>query len=163
MTIRRARRDEAAALTALAIRAKASWGYSPQALAGWRDALTITPRKIERQPVWVREAPDGTVIGFHALRKLDDGSGWELDDLWVAPAWQRRGIGTALLRHALEQAGALGARALSIDADPLAEPFYVRCGAVRTGACPAPIPEDPARVRPQLRIDLAVRAAAASA
>jgi ribosomal protein S18 acetylase RimI-like enzyme len=160
MPIRRARPDEADALTQLASRAKAVWGYPAAALDAWRDALTVTPHKIESRPVWVFEASaGGPVLGFHALRELAPAD-WELDDLWVDPAHQRRGVGSALMRHAVALARALGAHSLSIDADPNAEPFYAACGAVRIGAVPAPIAGDPARVRPQMRIDVAERTAA---
>jgi hypothetical protein len=45
---------------------------------------------------------------------------------------------------------AVRVRPATIDSDPNAEPFYLACGAERTGAIPAPIAGQPARVRPQL-------------
>ena len=38
-SIRRAREDEADALTALALRSKAHWGYSPDQIEAWRPVL----------------------------------------------------------------------------------------------------------------------------
>ena len=77
-------------------------------------------------------------------------SAWELDNLWVAPEFMRRGIGRSLLRHALGTAARGGAVEVTVDADPNAEAFYVSCGAIRRGEVAAPIRGEPARVRPQL-------------
>ena len=73
-----------------------------------------------------------------------------LDHLWVLPAFMRRGVGGALLAHALQHARAGGAREMRIDADPHAEAFYASHGAVRVGQVSAPIEGQPHRVRPQL-------------
>ena len=52
-------------------------------------------RRIAEQEVWVAEA-DGRVVGFASI-----GDGW-LDDLYIAPGHQRRGIGDALFARAKE-------------------------------------------------------------
>ena len=66
------------------------------------------------------------------------------------PQLMDRGIGRALVAHALETAARGGASAVIVDADPNAEGFYLACGGVRCGEVPAPIPGEPGRVRPQL-------------
>jgi GNAT superfamily N-acetyltransferase len=95
---------------------------------------------------------DGRVAGFYTL--VPAPRDWELDNLWVHPRWMAQGIGRALLRHALEAARSGGASRVRVDSDPNAEPFYLACGALRTGSVPAPIPGDPGRARPQLEFDL---------
>src|SRR5207245_9079332 len=75
---------------------------------------------------------------------------WELDHFWVLPPFMDRGIGRALVAHALETAARGGASSVTVDADPNAESFYLACGGVRCGEVPAPIPGEPGRVRPQL-------------
>jgi GNAT superfamily N-acetyltransferase len=50
------------------------------------------------------------------------------------PAWQGRGLGTALLRHVLAAAQAQGAHALWCDARQSALPFYQRFGLAAEGA-----------------------------
>ena len=50
------------------------------------------------------------------------------------PAWQGRGLGTALLRHVRAAARAQGARTLWCDARQSALPFYQRLGLVAEGA-----------------------------
>jgi ribosomal protein S18 acetylase RimI-like enzyme len=95
---------------------------------------------------------DGRRAGFYTLAPAP--RDWELDNLWVDPRCMAQGIGRTLLRHALQAARAGGAMRVHVDSDPNAEPFYLACGAVRTGSVPAPIPGDPGRVRPQLAFDL---------
>jgi GNAT superfamily N-acetyltransferase len=80
--------------------------------------------------------------------------GFELDHLWVSPSFARQGIGRALLTHAVNTARLAGVSSIAIDADPNAEAFYVACGAVRRGVVPAPIQGNPARVRPQLSLEI---------
>lgn len=52
-----------------------------------------------------------------------------LDHLWVVPEKFGTGIGRALFQHALQQAEALGAEFLELEADPHAVGFYERMGA----------------------------------
>ncbi|MGI4738214.1 MAG: GNAT family N-acetyltransferase [Janthinobacterium lividum] len=49
------------------------------------------------------------------------------------PAWQGRGLGTALLRHTMALARAQGARTLWCDARQNTLPFYARFGLVPEG------------------------------
>jgi ribosomal protein S18 acetylase RimI-like enzyme len=88
------------------------------------------------------------IVGFYSL--APSGQAWELDNLWVAPQFMRRGFGRSLLAHALEVAFQGGASSVTVDADPNSESFYLASGAVRCGEVPAPIPGEPHRVRPQL-------------
>lgn len=148
--IRPAAPREAAELTDIARAAKATWGYPDAVLAAWREQLSITESEIALRPVFVALV-DGGIAGFYSLAPGSEE--WELDNLWVKPSHARRGIGRALLAHARERAREGGASALLVDADPNAEPFYFRAGAIRVGEIPAPIAGDPARVRPQLRLD----------
>ncbi|MFT3800935.1 MAG: GNAT family N-acetyltransferase [Burkholderiaceae bacterium] len=147
--IRRARPGEADALTALCRRAKAHWGYSADQIARWRDELTVHADVLATHPAWVAER-DGRAIGYCLLRAGEPY--WCLEDLFVDPAAIGQGVGRGLMAVALTAARDGGARGLAIDADPHAEPFYLAQGARRVGTCAAPIPGEPARVRPQLLI-----------
>lgn len=150
---------EAPALTALAFDAKSHWGYPAEAMEAWREDLRITPDVLAR-PHGIASV-GGRIAGFYTLSPAP--RDWELDNLWVDPRCMAQGIGRALLRHALEAARAAGAARVRIDSDPHAERFYLACGALRTGAVPAPLPGDPGRVRPQLEFPLARGAGAADA
>ena len=90
----------------------------------------------------------GEVAGFYSL--APSAGSWSLEGFWVLPELMQRGVGHALLRDALETAFGGNAVVVAVDADPNAERFYLRCGAVRVGEMTAPIPGDADRIRPQL-------------
>lgn len=126
--IRRARPDEAAALSALILRSKAHWGYSQTQLDGWRDQLTIAAETIARDPVYCAEA-EGMLAGVMHLKPLEDGEAL-LDDLFIEPRFIGAGVGGALWRQAATLARQLGARTMTLYADRHAIPFYQHMGAV---------------------------------
>jgi ribosomal protein S18 acetylase RimI-like enzyme len=145
--LRPATSDEAAVLSALAMQAKAHWGYPAEALERWRTELAVSPTAVRERPTVVAEV-GSKVVGFYSLRP--SGESWELFDLWVLPGFMRQGVGRALLSHALAIAARAGVTKVTVDADPNAESFYLQNGAIRFGEVPAPIPGQPGRVRPQL-------------
>ena len=147
MVVRPAEPGDADALTALAYRSKAFWGYSAAQLARWHDALIVTPASIEGWPTFVAEM-DGVVAGTYQLTGPE--AALALEFLWVDPAYIGRGIGGKLLAHALTLAASMRARTLAVDADPYAAAFYLHHGATYVGAVLAPIEGEPTRERPQL-------------
>jgi len=117
------------ALSDLAFRSKALWGYSDEFMEGCREELALTPDEIREHPTYVLER-DGTVLGFYALEPLASaGEAIELGHLFVAPTAVRRGVGRALLEHAIAEARRRGYRTLVIQSDPNAVPFYESLGA----------------------------------
>ena len=146
--IRAARPEEAEALTELAIRAKASWGYDAAFMAACRAELTMTPERLAAWRVWVAEA-DGEIVGMIAL-SLDDGA--EVEDFFVKPAFQGHGVGGALMAALLDACRATGVQALMVDADPNAEAIYARLGFVIVGRSPSG--SIPGRTLPRMRLDL---------
>jgi molybdenum cofactor cytidylyltransferase len=147
MNIRPAQGHEAEALSALALKAKAYWGYPAETIELWKQDLTVSIHTITSRPTFVAVLGD-EIVGFHSLSPSHQS--WKLDHLWVLPQFMDRGIGRALVAHALETAARGGASSVTVDADPNAESFYLACGAARCGEVPAPIPGEPRRVRPQL-------------
>lgn len=147
--IRRARKEEAAALSGLALESKQHWGYSLLDIERWRADLRISSDDIESRPTFVAEVDDA-IVGFYSL--VPAAQAWVLEHFWVSPSYNRRGIGRALLAHASDTARRAGASSIAIDADPNAEPFYVACGAIRIGAVAAATADNPARRRPQLML-----------
>jgi len=145
--IRPALETEADLLSALVMQSKAHWGYSVEALESWRSELSISPEFIREKPVFVATV-QGELAGCYSLAPSP--GAWALDNLWVLPRFMRRGVGRALVSHALQTAARGGATEVTVDADPNAEAFYLDCGAVRCGEVAAPIAGQPTRVRPQL-------------
>ena len=95
ITIRNAREDDLPTLVAIGV---AAWA---QAAAGLADLSTLRENAriaFEQFLVahWLRvivAEQAGTVVGWAAREALDD----EITDLWVDPARQRQGAGTALV------------------------------------------------------------------
>jgi GNAT superfamily N-acetyltransferase len=147
MHIRPAQLDEHEALSRIAHKAKAHWGYRPEDLTNWHAELTVSPESLAQHPTFVAEVQDH-IAGFFQLSFPPEGP--ELEHMWVLPNDMGQGIGRGLLERAILEVAKRGHDRLLIDADPNAERFYVACGAVRIGDKPAPAVGQPQRVRPQL-------------
>jgi ribosomal protein S18 acetylase RimI-like enzyme len=147
IVMRAARADEAAALSQLALRSKAFWGYDDDFLAACRDELTFHPGDVGVRRMVVAEE-SGRLVGFYTLDGQPPAA--ELGNLWIEPDYTRRGIGRLLWRHALESARAAGFEALHLDADPNAEGFYLAMGAERIGEVPSE--SIPGRLLPRMRV-----------
>ncbi|QXD13687.1 GNAT family N-acetyltransferase [Rhodocaloribacter litoris] len=132
--IRPARSDEARRLTEIAFAAKGSWGYDERLMRLWADELTVTPEFIMTHPVYCAVSK-GEVVGFYAL--IGEGEEYELDHIWVEPESMGMGIGRVLFEHAVGIIAQLGGSTLKIVADPHAEGFYRRMGAVPVGSVPS--------------------------
>ncbi len=145
MELRPARPDEAAMLSALALRSKGHWGYDEEFLAACRDELTIPPDEVEARRTTVAEL-DGGVVGMYTID--GDPPVAELGQMFVDPDHIGRGVGRVLWTHAVGRARAEGIHTLTIDADPFAEAFYLAMGATRTGSVPSG--SIPGRVLPRL-------------
>ncbi|MDX3327658.1 GNAT family N-acetyltransferase [Streptomyces sp. ME02-6979-3A] len=148
--VREGRPEEAAALTALALRSKAHWGYDAAFMAVCRDELTVRPDEVTARRTAVAER-DGRLLGFTML----DGSPPEgaLGMMFVEPDAMGRGVGRLLFTRTAARARRLGFVRLTIDADPNAESFYTAMGAVRIGATPSG--SVPGRELPLLELPLA--------
>jgi GNAT superfamily N-acetyltransferase len=146
--IRRAQPGEAGVLTDLARRSKAHWGYPPELLARFVDDLVVSEEAIAHDEVWVLD-DDGGPVGFH---RIVVGEIAVLEDLWLDPAIIGAGHGRRLWLHAVEIAGAAGAEAIELDADPNAVGFYGRMGARHIGDTPSAVV--PGRTLPRMRADL---------
>jgi GNAT superfamily N-acetyltransferase len=152
LNLRAARPDEVAALSELALRSKAHWGYDDAFQAACRDELTVHPDDLASGVVVVAEV-DGERAGFSRLTGPDvDGVG-EADMLFVAPGHIGTGVGHALFMRLRGDAVSRGCTALRIEADPHAVTFYEREGAVHVGEVPSA--SIPGRALPLLRLDLA--------
>ena len=150
LEIRRAEPDDADTLTAIAHAAKRHWGYPEHWIAHWKDDLTITPNFIAANEVFVAII-DGRVVGCCALVLSDSLA--ELEHMWIEPEFMGTGVGRALFMHARARAASLKLPELELSADPNAEGFYKRMGAVRIGEVRSEIDGQP-RILPRMRVDL---------
>lgn len=146
---RRARPQEAGALSALALRSKAHWGYDAGFMEACRRELTLTPEFIEHDHVYVLES-GGCLIGFYTLTKWN--ADIELGHFFVDPPAIGRGAGRRLWEDAVDRAVELGYTRLIIQSDPNAEGFYRKLGAERIGEVPSQV--RPGRTLPLLMYPL---------
>jgi len=137
LSIRAATIDDAEALSELAIRSKGYWGYSPEFLDACRGELSVDAGRIGKPGFFCCVAVrDEQRAGYFTLTRQSS-EDYELDALFVEPEFIGKGIGHALLSHAIEQLRSVGAKRLSIQGDPNAHDFYVSHGAIQTGTRPS--------------------------
>ena len=150
VVVRLARSGEAATLTALCIRSKAHWAYDEAFMKLSAAALAVDEADIAAGRVLVAAAGEGAPLGMAAV--LGDGETVDLDSLFVDPPAIGSGAGRLLFQAAIQMAYGLGARRMTILADPNAVSFYERMGArfVRN----APSDAIPGRLLPLYEYDL---------
>ena len=109
-----------------AIHQTASAAYTPEQIQAWAP-LPINYDywrarcELKRPFLWVDE--DGTVGGF-----LELDSDGHIDCHYTHPDFNRRGIGSALLRHAIQIATELALPRLYVEASHLAKGLYLKHG-----------------------------------
>jgi GNAT superfamily N-acetyltransferase len=111
-----------------------SEGLNHLRAAAWEGLQTRDWNPIfERSLGWVGATDDDRLIGFANVAS-DGGAHAFLLDITVHPHYQRRGIGTALVREASALAHDCGSEWLHVDYEADLEPFYRACGFRPTSA-----------------------------
>jgi GNAT superfamily N-acetyltransferase len=102
---------------------------------GDREVLLANPEVLEFSPACVREgrtrvatASGGMVVGFATV--FVEGDMFEIEDLFVQPAWMGRGAGRALVLDLVTRAADRGARRVEVTANDHALGFYSGLGFV---------------------------------
>ena len=134
-TLRRAVADDAAALTDIALKSKAYWGYDQAFMDACRDELTVTEASMRLGETWLAEDADGRIAGFFDLR-AENGIA-EVYDLFVSPDRIGSGLGRILWDKLEAVAVGMNVEAIGIDADPHAVNFYTHMGAEVVGETPS--------------------------
>lgn len=155
ITLRPARPEEAAAVSALMLRSKAHWGYDADFMQKCVAVLTVTPEMVADGSYYVAVNWDDAILGVTRVERLDDAGRFELDKLFVEPTAMGSGIGRVLFDKAAGMVRANGGQRMEILSDPGAAPFYERMGATRIGE--APSDAIPGRMLPLLELDLTPR------
>ena len=99
--------------TSAQVSAWAGFAADPEAFAAWLDGATTL----------VAVDADDRPLGFAGLEP-----GGRVASLFVVPAAARRGIGQALLRRLLAEAGGRGLRQLTAEASAFSRPLFERFG-----------------------------------
>ena len=135
------------------MRSKAHWGYDAAFMKMSAASLTVSEDDIVAGRVLVATDDAGRVIGVAGV--LPEGETADLDVLFVDPTAIGSGAGRLLFDAAVALAGRLGARRMTILADPNAAPFYERMGARYLRH--APSDAIPGRTLPLYECDLTSR------
>ena len=125
MKFRTAKANDIETLSAIAISAKAHWGYPFSWLKLWEEFLTVTLEQVENNTIFVCEL-QGKTVGFMGISAQTNRA--EIEHLWVLPEFMGRGIGRALFKHALEWCRANAIDKLKVVSDPNALGFYLTLG-----------------------------------
>ena len=94
------------------------------------DYLILRPEGLAEGRTYVAEE-EGSVAGFATWARADGVT--ELEDLFVDPAWRRRGLATALVSRIVDVLRAQGVRCLEVTANPHAQGFYRAAGFIDCG------------------------------
>lgn len=135
LEIRRARPDEADALTDLSMRSKRSNGYDDAFMDACREELTVTPKRLAEGEYWVAVADD--ICGCACLLPDEKDASGEIHAFFIDPELKRQGIGRLLWSRVLRSASAKRLVRLHLDADPYAVPFYESLGFVVVDKVPS--------------------------
>ena len=126
------------ALTKLTIASKSYWGYSHDQVEQWRALLTITPDYILTNSVYKVLSKD-TLAGYYSYQEKTNHT-VELDNMFVAPVFIRKGIGSILIQDFLNKVMQKGFTKIVLKAEPFAEGFYTNYGFRKTGQLESSIP-----------------------
>ncbi len=152
LILRAAGPEDCEALTALALVAKAVWGYSKEFLEHTHDDMAVTPERLSQELVLLVEEA-GKPLGVAALGlDEEDPEAAELTLAFVDPAAQGRGVGAILVERSVALAREAGFRRLGVVSDPNAEGFYRRMGFQPAGEYRSEY--IPGRVLPELAMAL---------
>ena len=135
-TVRQAKPEEQRELTRLCVRATMHAGHDEAFIDRTMPALTITVPLIAANCVQVAEDGAGKVVGAVLVTPSAIQGIALLYGLFVDPAHWKRGIGRVLFGAAVVRAKEIKAGAITISAEPSAEGFYKRMGAIRIGEVP---------------------------
>lgn len=134
--VRDGRPEEQRELTRICVRATMQSGYDDGFIDRAMPGLTITMPLITGGCVQVAEDKSGAAVGVVAVTATMLQGIALLYGIYVDPSSWKRGVGRLLFEAAVSRAKALKAGALMIYAEPSAEGFYKRMGAIRIGEGP---------------------------
>lgn len=134
--LRTARPDDLPALSELAFRSKAHWGYDAQFMEACREELMVPLSALSSDVVRLAEVGHAPVAFYH-LCETGNPAELEVDALFVVPECIGTGLGQLLWDDLEAAAAKRSATRLVVQSDPYAEGFYQRMGMVRIGERPS--------------------------
>lgn len=123
-------------LSDLALRSKASWGYTKGFLEKFKAELTVPERCLKRNLVQMGYL-NQKLIGFYSFSE-NRGKEPDLNFFFLEPEFKAQGLGRALFENAVETAKSYGWISFLICSDPNASAFYQHMGALWVGTLDLP-------------------------
>ncbi|WP_181950429.1 GNAT family N-acetyltransferase [Shewanella woodyi] len=145
-------KNDSTELTSLILKAKAYWKYPEEWLDAWTLDLKISPCFIENNEVVILSINNES-IGFYGLECHSTDKAAYLDHLWVDPKYIGKGYGRMLFELACNKAAEIGHKTMELVADPNAEGFYSRLGAIKIDEVHGKV-LDVKRVLPKMEVHL---------
>ena len=136
-------------LTLLTMQSKAYWGYAPEQIEAWREALTITKDYLKQAEVY-KLTQSNELIGYYSYKRLDEQTA-KLDNLFIDPKYIRKGFGKALMLHFIAQVKTGGYKRITLESEPNAAEFYEQFGFKIVGQMETSIPN---RYLPTMELEL---------
>jgi len=129
--IRQPLENEIDALTSLAMKSKAYWGYDYTFMRSCVEELTVTKEHLSDHTIYVAEYKK-ELIGFYILQQINH-QYIEMTFMFVDPLHIGSGLGKLLFNHAVTQAKISGYNQIIIQSDPYAAAFYEKMGCKKIG------------------------------
>lgn len=134
MNMRKAKQAYSEKLTEIAFSSKKYLNYPDHFFEIWNDELSITPKYILRNHVFLIESSD--IIGFYSIvigkkktSKSSLGSGTWLDHVFISPEYIGKGYEKLLMDHFIAQSEIQNWLKINILANPNSSKFYEKLGA----------------------------------
>lgn len=151
INIELAQPEDAIALTNLCLISKQYWGYDDAFIDMCRDELTLKSNDFFDTCIAVAKN-DKEYCGVIQLKMNALSKEGELEKLFVHPDYMGNGIGKLLYDFGVKKAQEMSINSLLLDADPNAEDFYYKMGAVKIGDSPSG--SIPGRIIPRMMISI---------
>lgn len=108
---------------------KSYWNYPTGWMERWREGLMLQKEQLETSSVF-KIWDDQEIFGFCLINEEEEY--YEVEHLWILPAYIGKGYGKQLLEESLKRA-VVNNKPIQVEADPNAEAFYARRGFVTFG------------------------------
>jgi ribosomal protein S18 acetylase RimI-like enzyme len=128
-SIRRARKEEAEAITNIAVESEAYWGFDEDYMKKFKSLYNVTEQFVVDNPTFVLEA--NNIGGFYSISL--GGSKSSLEYFYIAPQYIGKGYGKLLWLHVEESCKKYNIDELEFVTSPEAKKFYLKMGCIQIG------------------------------
>jgi GNAT superfamily N-acetyltransferase len=146
--IRPAKESEHKELTSISFASKGYWKYPKSYFDIWQNELTIDPKYIRYNTVFVYEAND-MILGYYSIVEIEENleisevsihKGFWLEHMFIKPQSIGQGIGRKLFEHLKQWCNFSKIEEINILADPHSKGFYEKIGCRYVKEFPSTIP-----------------------